>query len=267
MVTHHTASPIAANARGRSHTVTSASRPATSPIAVTDHRSALAAAAGSPICPRFHTTRHGTQQNRACSRRGTNTAPHWAHWRLSAINPCYAALVRPCRTQREPVRLVSRAPGSGQKTSSAPPNPITSPAARYGHPGGPPPAAGGRRSGQSRQRGRSLVTVGKRRPRLRRLDLDDVTAHRQEQLDQLLLLRLRDVELIERRRQMLHDDIELAGRGPHPRVRIPHAPAGVDAGTAGDLTQLIGDLLHEPRDISPCELSVGPVIPPDAGHP
>src|SRR5262249_38131274 len=32
-------------------------------------------------------------------------------------------------------------------------------------------------------------------------------------------------------------------------------------------TQLVGDLLHEPRDVGPRELPVGPVIAPNAGHP
>src|SRR6266480_7903486 len=118
-----------------------------------------------------------------------------------------------------------------------------------------------------RQRGRSLVAVGKRRPRLRRLDLDDVTAHRHDQIDQLVLLRLRDVELVERCRQMLHDDVELAGRRPHPGVRFLHAPAGVGAGAAGGLAQLVADLLQEPRDVGPGEFPVGPVIAPHAGHP
>ena len=49
--------------------------------------------------------------------------------------------------------------------------------------------------------------------------------------------------------QMLHDGIEFAGRGLHPGVRLPHAPAGVGAGTAGGLTQLVDDLLLKPRDV------------------
>ena len=66
---------------------------------------------------------------------------------------------------------------------------------------------------------------------------------------------------------MLHDDIELAGRDLHAGVRLQHAPAGVRAWTAGSLTQLVDNLLHEPLDVSPDELAVGPVIAPDTGHP
>jgi len=46
---------------------------------------------------------------------------------------------------------------------------------------------------RSRQGGRSLVAVGQRRACLRRVDLDDVIAHRPEQFDQLILLRLSDI--------------------------------------------------------------------------
>src|SRR5580693_3843039 len=123
------------------------------------------------------------------------------------------------------------------------------------------------RPGRSRQGGRSLVAVRKRRPRLRRFDLDDVIAHRPQQVDQLVLFCLRDMELIERGPQMLHGDLELTGRDLHPVVRIPHAPAGVRAGTASSLAQLVDNLLLEPRDVSPRELPVGPVIAPDTGHP
>src|SRR6266516_1189133 len=66
MVIHHTASPTAANARGRSHTVIPASRPVASLIAVTDQASALASTAGSPICSRLHAARQPARQNRAC---------------------------------------------------------------------------------------------------------------------------------------------------------------------------------------------------------
>lgn len=148
--------------------------------------------------------------------------------------------------------------------------------AQPGGPVGPPmlsPRHPGRRTshvtrlGRSRQRRRSLVTAGKRRPRLRRLDLDDVPAHRQEQLDQFVLLWLSDTELVERRPQMFHDDLELTRRGLHPSVRLAHAPAGVGARTAGDLTQLVGDLLLEPRDVGPRELPIGSVIAPNTGDP
>src|SRR6266516_7901030 len=83
MVTHHTASPITANARGRSHARTRGSRLVVSLIAVTDHTSALAPAFRSPVCSRFHMARQRAEQNRACSRRGTNEVPHCSQFRIS----------------------------------------------------------------------------------------------------------------------------------------------------------------------------------------
>jgi hypothetical protein len=61
LVIHHTASPIAANARSRSHAFTAGSRPVASLIAVTDQVSALASTAGSPRCSRFQTARQFLQ--------------------------------------------------------------------------------------------------------------------------------------------------------------------------------------------------------------
>src|SRR5215831_14166596 len=87
MVIHHTASPITASARGRSHSPTWGSRSVVSLIAVIAHCSALAPAFKSPICPRFHAIRQGTQQNRACSRRGENGLPHCSQLRVSATTP------------------------------------------------------------------------------------------------------------------------------------------------------------------------------------
>src|SRR5689334_25399946 len=92
MVTHHTDSPITANARGRSHDLALGSRSAVLLIAVIDHRSAVAPAAVSPIWSRFHATRQRTEQNRACSRRGTNPAPHCSQTRSSSIGQCYAVV-------------------------------------------------------------------------------------------------------------------------------------------------------------------------------
>src|SRR5215475_11580130 len=89
MVTHHTASPITANARGRSHVPTRERRPVVSLIAVMAHCSALASAFRSPICSRFHATRQRTLQNRACSRRGTNEVPHCSQPRRSATHPVF----------------------------------------------------------------------------------------------------------------------------------------------------------------------------------
>jgi hypothetical protein len=59
---------------------------------------------------------------------------------------------------------------------------------------------------------------------------------------------------------------ELAGRDLHSVVRLRHAPAGVGAGTAGRLTQLVDEVLLEVRDVGPPELPVDPVIASLAGH-
>src|ERR1700733_8143496 len=99
MVTHHTASPITANARGPSAARTRGSRPVVSPIAVMAHTSGLAPAFTSPICSRFHAARQGAEQNRACSRRGANAVPHCSQLRISAIGSSYA-WHGPCRIQR-----------------------------------------------------------------------------------------------------------------------------------------------------------------------
>src|SRR5260221_2220862 len=84
MVTHHTASPITVNARGRSAALTLGSRSAVAVIAVIDHCSVLAPALRSPVCLRFHSTRQPAEQNRACSRRGANEVPHCSQFRMSA---------------------------------------------------------------------------------------------------------------------------------------------------------------------------------------
>src|SRR5258708_30099289 len=84
MVTHHTASLITANARAWFHAVARESRRVVSLIAVMDHRSALVPAFRSPVCSRFHAARQDGEQNRACSRRGTNEVPHCSQVRDSA---------------------------------------------------------------------------------------------------------------------------------------------------------------------------------------
>jgi hypothetical protein len=53
-------------------------------IAVMDQRSALAPAFRSPVFSRFHAARQRAEQNRACSRRGTNEVPHCSQVRISA---------------------------------------------------------------------------------------------------------------------------------------------------------------------------------------
>ena len=80
---------ITANARALSPALTLGSRAVVSLIAVTDHKSALTSPAGSPVFPRFQATRQRTEQNRACSRRGANRAPHCSQFRISAIETRY----------------------------------------------------------------------------------------------------------------------------------------------------------------------------------
>src|SRR5712691_13431897 len=106
MVTHHTASPITANARGRSHALTLGSRSVASRIAVMDQSSALTSTVGLLIFSRFHATRQRAEQNRACSRPGANAAPHCSQFRVSATGLCYALTCVPvpdaaARTQRD----------------------------------------------------------------------------------------------------------------------------------------------------------------------
>src|ERR1039458_9611340 len=84
MVPHHTASLITVNARGRSGACIRGSRLVVSLIAVIDHCSALAPAFISLICSWFHATRQWAEQNRACSRRGTNEVPQCPQSRISA---------------------------------------------------------------------------------------------------------------------------------------------------------------------------------------
>jgi len=76
IVTCQTVSPITANARGWSQAPAPGRRWAASFMAVMDHWSALAPTAGSPAFSAFHAIRQRAEQNRACSRRGANGAPH-----------------------------------------------------------------------------------------------------------------------------------------------------------------------------------------------
>ncbi len=89
IVTHHTASLTAVNARTAFHAWPQASRSVASPMAVTDQPSALAWAARSPRWARTQATRQSAEQNRTCSRRGVNTVAHCSHFRVSAIGSYY----------------------------------------------------------------------------------------------------------------------------------------------------------------------------------
>jgi hypothetical protein len=58
---------------------------------VIDHCKALASAGGWSLrAARFHATRQRAEQNRACSRRGVNPAPHCSQLRSSPMQQGYA---------------------------------------------------------------------------------------------------------------------------------------------------------------------------------
>ena len=76
MVTHHTASLIAANACGWSQPLARSSRSIVSRMAVMVQSSAPPSAGELLACIRFHATRQRAEQKRACSRRGANAEPH-----------------------------------------------------------------------------------------------------------------------------------------------------------------------------------------------
>src|SRR5829696_9516461 len=82
---------MAANAIVRPDPLDMASRRLASPIAGTDHSNALAPTTGSPVLSRFYATRQRAEQNRSCSRRGANTAPHCSHTPLSMTSRWYPA--------------------------------------------------------------------------------------------------------------------------------------------------------------------------------
>ena len=83
MVTHHTASLIAANACGWSQPLARSSRSIVSRMAVMVQSSAPPWAGGSLAFSRFHATRQRAEQKRACSRRGANGAPHCSQFLVS----------------------------------------------------------------------------------------------------------------------------------------------------------------------------------------
>src|SRR6516162_2866921 len=86
MVTHQTASLMAAKPCGGSEVLARSSRSTVSCIAAMVQPSAPPSAGGSPTCWRFQATRQRAEQNRACSRRGANEAPHCSHSRVSVIS-------------------------------------------------------------------------------------------------------------------------------------------------------------------------------------
>jgi len=75
---------MTANAWAWCHAVTWERRCVVSFIAVMDQASALVPAFRSPACSRFQAARQAGEQNRACSRRGTNGVPHCSQALVSA---------------------------------------------------------------------------------------------------------------------------------------------------------------------------------------
>jgi hypothetical protein len=84
MVTHHTASLIAANACGWSQALARSNRSIVSRMAVMVQSRVPPWAGGSLAFSRFHATRQRAEQKRACSRRGANDAPHCSQFLVSA---------------------------------------------------------------------------------------------------------------------------------------------------------------------------------------
>ncbi len=92
MVTHHVASLTATAACRGSRLRARASRPVASDIAVSDQSSAAPDTSECRAFALFHASRHSAEQNRECSRRGTNSLPHSSHRRTSDIRPWYAVI-------------------------------------------------------------------------------------------------------------------------------------------------------------------------------
>src|SRR6266508_6549751 len=163
---------------------------------------------------------------------------------------------------RQPSRIsdgVSARRSGPASSSSTERDPESASRAATTQPAAPPPTMTTSNI-DSVQSGCSLVGLGERRPGLRRLDLDDLVAHRSEQAAQLLLLRRRNVELVERCDEILDERVELARSDLHSVVCLQHAATGVGAGTACRLADLIDEHLLQPRHIGPNELLVDPVI-------
>jgi len=103
-------------------------------------------------------------------------------------------------------------------------------------------------------RGRSCRTAGGGRhaAALRRL-LDDVAAHPAPHAEQLRLVAGRDVELVEARREILRDDVEVRVADAEPDVRGLHVGTQVGAGPAGRLAEELRELLADERKIRALE--------------
>ena len=72
---------LADHGQGVTSTALAASRCAASAIAVTDQPSAASPACGPAVLRRFHERRQAAEQNRWCSRAGSNAAPHKSQFR------------------------------------------------------------------------------------------------------------------------------------------------------------------------------------------
>jgi hypothetical protein len=78
---------------------------------VTDHSSALAPPAWSPVRPLFHAPRQAAPQKRSCSRRGVYSVPHSSQVRVSLTASCYAGNLHGGPSQAEilpvPIRVLA----------------------------------------------------------------------------------------------------------------------------------------------------------------
>src|SRR5262245_3305065 len=79
-----------------------------------------------------------------------------------------------------------------------------------------------------------------------RLLLDDVLLEAGDRAEDFVLLLLRDLELVERRDEVLHRGLPVGLRDAEPRVDRLHVPADVDARAAGGTVQLVDDELAQP---------------------
>jgi hypothetical protein len=102
IVTHQTASLTATTACSSAAPALDgrdlASRAVASVIAVSDQSSAAEETPSCRACSEFHATRHRAEQNRECSRRGTNAVPHCSQVRVMAIGQLYVVPAAPRRS-------------------------------------------------------------------------------------------------------------------------------------------------------------------------
>src|SRR5215469_2385796 len=118
MVTHHTASLITENACRRSTAGARISRSVVSRIATIDQPRAPSLLSGPSLFSWFHAIRHLAEQNRECSRGGTNSVPHCTQSRISTTD---ANRIRAWRYRLRCAEFVGVASGQPRPLSGGPP--------------------------------------------------------------------------------------------------------------------------------------------------